>query len=98
MKVGVRDAAGGLLQVDEQRGDGIGDRGTPGMEDTMGAFSHSLDLEIFGEVRGASSLHFYKANWGLGGIPYIWRNSALACSRSLPEGLFGFQAMRRIVL
>ncbi len=41
VKVDVGDASGGLLQVDEQSGNGIGDRGAPGVEDTIGAFAEA---------------------------------------------------------
>ena len=45
VKVDVGDASGGLLEVNEQRGDGIGDRGAPGVEDATGPFANPLDAE-----------------------------------------------------
>ena len=43
VKVDVGNTSGGLLQVNEQSGDGIGNGGAPGMENAIGAFAESLD-------------------------------------------------------
>ena len=50
VKVGVRDTSGGLIQVNEERGNGIGNSSARGTEDTVAAFADPLDLEIFREV------------------------------------------------
>ena len=46
VKVDMGDASGGLLQVNEQSGDGIGNGGAPGMEDAVGAFADPVDMEM----------------------------------------------------
>jgi hypothetical protein len=43
-----------LLEVNEQCGDGIWDRGAPGMEDLIRSILKPLDLQVFGEVGGVS--------------------------------------------
>jgi hypothetical protein len=44
VKVGVRDTSGGLLQVNEKRGNGIGNSSARGTEDTVGTITDPVDL------------------------------------------------------
>src|SRR5579859_8016307 len=50
MKVGVGDASGGLFEVDEKCGDGIGNSSARRTKNTVAAFVHPMDFQIFREV------------------------------------------------
>src|SRR5271156_4578054 len=64
VKVDMGNAFCALLEVDEQRSDGICDRGAPGMEDLIRSISKPVDLQKFGEVRGVSPFHLHKVDEG----------------------------------
>jgi len=62
VEVDMGDALGSLLQVDEQTGDGIGNRGAPGTENTMGVLAEPVDRERLGELRCIPALHLDKVD------------------------------------
>jgi hypothetical protein len=57
VKVDVGNTSGGLLQVNQQGSDGIGNDGASGAENAIGAFAHSLDTNMFGEFGSVSALY-----------------------------------------
>lgn len=58
LEVDVRDTSGGALDVDEQRGDGIGDHGAACVEDTVLAEMGSFHLQVLVELGGIGPFDF----------------------------------------
>ena len=98
VKVGVRNTSGGLVEVNEERGDGIGNSSARGTEDTVATFTDPVDLEIFREVGGVSPLHPEKVDRGLRRKTVHLAQISLGLFAIFVELFRGLQAMRRIVL